>query len=121
MATTDILYDPLTINLQHQTRILLESIPADSLLHDELRTAPTRAELLCRLSRALLLPRSTLAVASAFRPLLLDLCARWLEDEEAEEDKLEALCLLLEVHPELFPCVVAFLPGFHLRSCIIFM
>ena len=106
MALSDVFHDPLTINLEQQTRVLLETTPADSPLHDSLLTAPTRSELLRRLSRALLLPGLTSAVATAFRPVLLDLCARWLEDDEDEEDKLEALCLLLAVHPELFPCVV---------------
>lgn len=105
MFPTDTFHDPLTINLHQQTCVLLETTSPDSQLRDALLTAPTRNELLRRLSRALLIPRLTLAVSNAFRPILLDLCARWLEDEENDEDKLEALCLLLEVHPELFPYV----------------
>lgn len=107
MAPEDVFYDPLTMNLEQQTRTFLETTPHDSPLHHALLNAPTRSELLRRLSCALLQPGSTIAVATAFRPILLDLCARWLEDDEREEDKLEALCLLLEVHPELFPCVAS--------------
>lgn len=106
MSSSDVFNDPLRINLEHQTRVFLETTPNDSPLHHALLSASTRSELLRCLSRVLLLPGSTVAVATTFRPILLDLCARWLDDDENEEDKLEALCLLLEVHPELFPCVV---------------
>lgn len=106
MSSASMFYDPLTINLEQQTRAFLETIPQDSPLHTTLLSAPTRAELLRRLSRALLLPEHTTAVAFSFRLILLDLCARWLEDEADEENKFEALCLLLELHPELFPCVI---------------
>lgn len=104
MAEKSTLYDPLTINLRRQTQAFLETIPQDSPLR-ALQAAPTRAELLRQLSRALLRPGLTIAAATAFRPILIDLCARWLEDKDDEEDKLEALCLLVEIHPELFPCV----------------
>jgi midasin len=105
MVQADMIHDPLKINLPQQIRVLAEITLLDSQLHDTLLAAPTRSELLQQLSRALLNPRYTLAVSNAFRPLLLDLCARWLEDDADEEDKLEALCLLLDVHPELFPYV----------------
>ena len=106
MASTGTFYDPLTINLEQQTLGFLGTLPQISTLHTTLLTAPTRPELLHRLSRALLLPEHTIAVSNYFRPILLDLCARWLEDEMDEENKLEALCLLLDLHPEIFPCVI---------------
>ena len=106
MASTSALHDPLTINLQQQIRVLLETVPLDTQLRDTLLAVPTRAELLSQLSQCLRDPRYTLIVSDAFRPILLDLCARWLEDDEDEEHKLEALCLLLEVHPELFPYAI---------------
>lgn len=109
MASVDTFQDPLTINLEHQTRIFLESVARDSPVHNILLGAPSRLDLLRQLSRIILLPAHTLAVASAFRPILIDLCARFLEDEADEVDKLEALCLLLELHPELFPCVARIL------------
>lgn len=111
MVSTNTLYDPLTINLEHQTRSFLQALPQDSALHRTLLNAPTRPELLRRLSRTLLLPEHTVALAHAFSPVLPDLCARWLEDEEDEEGKLEALCLLIEVHPELFP-YAAYAPSY---------
>lgn len=106
MSSTTMFYDPLMMSLEQQTRAFLETIPQDSPLHTILLTAPTRAELLRQLSCALLLPEHTDSVALSFRPILLDLCARWLDDEANEENKFEALCLLLGLHPELFPCVI---------------
>ncbi|KIP09693.1 hypothetical protein PHLGIDRAFT_86293 [Phlebiopsis gigantea 11061_1 CR5-6] len=108
MTSVDMFQDPLTINLAHQTQIFLETVPQDSPVRNVLLSAPTRLELLRQLSRTLVLPAHTLAIASAFRPILLDLCARLLEDEADEVDKLEALCLLLELHPELFPILSTF-------------
>ena len=63
------------------------------------------AEMLSLASKFLLLQSCTSIVADAFRPLLLDLCARWLENSEALEDKLSALCFLLQPHTEIFPYV----------------
>lgn len=103
LLTKMTIHDPLTINLTKQTRSLLTKIPPESVYTTVLTQASTVAALLDTLSRLLFVPALTLPVATAFRPLLLDLCARWLEDEENKEDKLVALCLLLEPHEELYP------------------
>jgi midasin len=54
-------------------------------------------------------PAYTQLIATLFRPILIDLCARWLENEDGSEQYLVALCYLLEVHEELFPYVNFFL------------
>ena len=94
---------PLTINLHRQTRFLLSKIPSESPYATAVTQAPSPAALLEILSQLLYLPAFTLIVAKTFRPLLLDLCARWLQDDENIENKLVALSLLLEPHEELYP------------------
>ncbi|KAI6098131.1 midasin [Pisolithus sp. B1] len=76
----------------------------------------TTKELLGVLSRCLAEPSLTNIVADLFRPLLIDLCARWLErgSNEEEEKKFVAFCLLIENHEELFPVLYAFLRQPHL-------
>lgn len=97
--------DPLAINLRRQTSVLLAQIPQGSPHAPALKNAFRRTELLNTLSYLLSLPAYTNAVAVAFRPILLDLCARWLHDEENELERFEALCLLLEIHIEIYPYV----------------
>ena len=97
--------DPLRLNLEEQTRKLLNVIARDSPYSAVLQNAP-RSGLLDTLSSLLRLPQLTEAISTLFNPILIDLCARWLHRPEDERlDKLEALCLLLEVHPELYPYV----------------
>lgn len=96
-------HDPLTVNLQRQTRLLLEVIPSGSVHATALQNVTSRAGLLSTLSHHLCQPSLTMVVASKFRPLLLDLCARWLDADSELEGKLEAFGLLIEMHEELFP------------------
>ena len=97
---------PLRFNYKRQTLSLISRLPSDSPYVALLHNATSTAELLQTLSSLLSKPELTLTIATLFRPLLLDLCARWLYDGGNKEDRLEALCLLLEIHPELFPYVV---------------
>lgn len=104
--------DPLAINLRKQTAVFSAQLPEHSPYAHSLKTASSRTDILNILSYLLSLPAYTIAVATAFRPILLDLCARWLHDEENELERLEALCLLLEIHLEVYPYVdVNLLPG----------
>ena len=57
------------------------------------------------LSKLLKSPQYTLSVARLFSPLLVDLCARWLDDEEEDERKFAVMGLLLPAHEELYPYV----------------
>ena len=106
MSSTSAIHDPLEINLSRQTRHLLSIIPPESEYAQEaIKNASTTRELLATLSRLLAVPAYTQLIATYYRPILLDLCARWIEVDDSKEEQLVALCLLLEVHEELFPFV----------------
>ena len=102
--------DPLSLNARKQVTYLLETIPADSILYNELQLVTSGSDLLSTLSLHMRRPSLTLAVAWAYRPLLIDLCARWLDDTEDLLCKYEALSLLVGVHEELYPYVSCFFP-----------
>ena len=96
------LKDPLKMNLGRQVRSLLRSLGVDSPFASNIQAAATTRELLDALSQLLVTPAFTLLVAREFRPVLFDLCARWLLVNGHTDEILVALCLLLEPHPELF-------------------
>ncbi|KAI0314077.1 hypothetical protein OF83DRAFT_1165344 [Amylostereum chailletii] len=109
MNTLDYSPNPLSVNLRARLSYLLEKIPAHFPHISSLQNPLSRSHLLHTLSRALYYPSTTLLVADAFRPLLLDLCARWLNDTEALESKLTAFCLLVQPHEEIYPVLSHFL------------
>ncbi|KAF9046525.1 hypothetical protein BJ165DRAFT_1527609 [Panaeolus papilionaceus] len=106
------IHNPLAINLRRQTRLLRNSIPANSQYSAALEHATTTRQLLATLSSLLAVPAYTQIVAKLYQPILLDLCARWLEDTENIEQRLIALSYLLEVHEELFSILQSFLTKF---------
>lgn len=66
------------------------------------------------LSRLLSVPLLVETIIKLFRPLLVDLFARWLdvgedEDEGLQEERLAALAYVVEVHEEIFPYVLCVL------------
>jgi midasin len=73
--------------------------------YDDVVNAPSTFQLLSALSLALANPCLTTTVAKLFRPLLIDLCSRWIGDSKNSERHLVALSYLVEVHEELFPYV----------------
>lgn len=91
------------MNMGRQTRSLLEKLGTDSQFASHLHNITTTRRLLDALSEFLVVPAFTLLVAREFRPILFDLCARWLFFDGRTDEILVALCLLLEPHPELFP------------------
>ena len=95
--------DPLCIDLERQTSKLLARLPTDSVHVSILTQATTPSQLITTLSRLLAIPALTTSIADLFRPILFDLCARWLEGAEQTIDQLVALCLLVEIHEQLFP------------------
>jgi midasin len=97
------LKDPFKMNMGRQTRSLLEKLGTDSQFASHLHSITTTRELLDALSKLLMTPALTLLVEREFRPILFDLCARWLFVDGRTDEILAALCLLLEPHPELFP------------------
>ncbi|KAH9924312.1 midasin [Epithele typhae] len=102
--------DPLRFDLKGQVQKLHDLLPARiPYANASLQNAPSRRALLDALSALLHVPHLTMTVSTLFRPILIDLCARWLEEELELLDKLESLCLMLEVHQELFPCLYSVL------------
>lgn len=56
------------------------------------------------LARLLAFPALTEEVSTRFRPLLMDLCARWIGMNDLEDHKVfEAFAALLRPHREIFP------------------
>lgn len=105
MAVASPLHDPLVLDLSRQTTALLSSIPRSSVDYDSIVNSSTASQLLSALSCALANPCLTKIVAKLFRPLLMDLCARWIDDVENSERHLVALAYLVEVHEEIYPYV----------------
>ena len=105
MSFASAIHNPLAINLRRQKDALLSSIPPNTTHYGALKSATTTRQLLSTLSSLLAVPAFTKLVATLFRPILTDLCARWLESEDDVEEHLVALCCLIEVHEELFPYV----------------
>ncbi|KAG1818477.1 uncharacterized protein BJ212DRAFT_1479486 [Suillus subaureus] len=107
--TSENAFDPLSINLAKQKRALRALLPPDSFHIQCITEANTPVHALSTLSRLLAVPALTLTIADLFRPLLIDLCARWLHDDDDIEDRFIAFCLLIEFHEELYPCLYVFL------------
>ncbi|OSD02514.1 midasin [Trametes coccinea BRFM310] len=94
--------DTMHLNLKRQTQKLLDQLLPESTYYVALKNAGSQAALLETLSNLMLMPPLTITVAQLFRPLLVDLCARWLQRESDELVAFEALCLLLEIYPEVY-------------------
>ena len=107
------IHDPLKINLDRQKNLLLSSIPPNSIYFEAFNNASSPSHLLKILSTLLAVPAYTQLIATLFRPILMDLCARWLENEDESEQHLVALCYLIEVHEELFPYAHLFFFNYH--------
>ncbi|KAH8108664.1 P-loop containing nucleoside triphosphate hydrolase protein [Phellopilus nigrolimitatus] len=108
--------DPLTLDARKHMQYLLELIPQDSPFVDVFLKVHSGNTLLSTLSCYMLQPSLTLAIAWSFRPLLMDLCARWLEDDGELYAKLEGLAMLIEVHEELYPILSLFLRQKHFED-----
>ncbi|KAH7340561.1 hypothetical protein B0J17DRAFT_704975 [Rhizoctonia solani] len=122
MRTTDTVmgaHDPLKFDLLGQSQVLLhkiklctQAIPAKACLEAALNE-PSKLnvpEVLCAISQLMSEPAFTVLVSDTFRPLLMDLCARWLDNNSIDEvDRLVALCLLVEPYEEIFPILAAYL------------
>ena len=112
LGMADAIYDPLSINLRRQTRLFLKK----NLSYDvELSNTTSVHELLIALSRLLAKSPLTELIATTFRPILMDLCARWIEGDDCSEEQLIAIAFLVEPQEELYPYGRFFLK--RLRSC----
>ncbi|THH20578.1 hypothetical protein EW146_g790 [Bondarzewia mesenterica] len=108
MAALDCFHNPLTIGLQEQISTLLSHFPHSNHVAS-LGNCSSRRDILNALSNLLLIPSLTTFIATTFRPLLLDLCARWLQNGDLIEEKISCLCFLLQPHEELYPVLAHFL------------
>ncbi|KAF8635894.1 hypothetical protein AX15_000074 [Amanita polypyramis BW_CC] len=99
----DVVYDPFTINLRRQTRLLSQKLPQNSPYAVELSNVTSVRGLLLVLSRLLAKAELTEVIAAMFRPILTDLCARWIEGDDCTNEQLFAIALLVEVQEELYP------------------
>ncbi|KAK0464246.1 midasin nuclear AAA ATPase [Desarmillaria tabescens] len=93
------IYSPLFLNFHRQNQLFLEKVRTNSAYPALITTQLS----LATLSQLLAVPSLTLTVADVYRPVLFDLCARWIEQPDCTEDQLVAICLLIEVHEELYP------------------
>jgi midasin len=91
-------WDALSIPFSTQIDAFLLSCPEQS----QLKSFPLHQQL-HSLSTLLKETRYALAIARLFSPLLVDLCARWLDDEAQDESKFIIFGLLLPAHEELYP------------------
>jgi midasin len=99
------LHDPLSLNPKSLWLEFTSKFPEWTYHFQANLADPSPGDVLSLASKFLLLQPCTSIIANIFRPLLLDLCARWLEHSEALEDKLSALCFLLQPHMEIFSYV----------------
>ncbi|EAU86094.2 MDN1 midasin family protein [Coprinopsis cinerea okayama7 len=113
--------NPLAVHLQRQTQHLASVIPPGSVSITELQNASNTQSFLNTLSTLLSNPAYTQIVATLFRPILMDLCARWLEDGKNPERNLCALAYLLEVHEELFPILSRLMQNYFPRGPLTFV
>lgn len=125
------LSDPLRLNLQKQVRKLLELVSSRlnpvseqlvgavdvlSSLADVTSPNPNAGKVLDAVSQCLVAPQLVEGIVRLFRPLLVDLFARWLENDGEGEDvrelKLIVLVYVVEVFEEVFPVLSEFLVTF---------
>jgi len=97
--------DGLAFNLERQLHLFLQAVlPSVDPLIAQLQ-ASSVPDALPLLSTLLKDPKYTLLVFQNFRPILLDLCARWLDDEIEDETKFSAFGFLVPCCEELYPYV----------------
>jgi len=97
--------DALAFNLERQLQLFLQAVlPSVDPLIAQLQSS-SLPDALPLLSILLKKPKYTLLVLQNFRPILLDLCARWLDDEIDDEAKFSAFGFLSPCCEELYPYV----------------
>lgn len=93
------LHDPLSMDLSRQWNEINPYIEESLLQHH----GGSQEALVDTLGRLLHDSRYTLLIAQKFRPILLLISSRWLDQHGDEDAKLAALALLIQPHEELFP------------------
>ncbi|KAG9103872.1 hypothetical protein FRC06_007401 [Ceratobasidium sp. 370] len=112
-------HDPLEFDIVGQSHALLlkigQNVPnaQDRLSIEGLLAQPQNSNIpqaLNAVSNLLTVPALTLLIAEMFRPLLIDLCARWVDNDQLDDvDRFVALCLLVEPYEEIFPVLAAYI------------
>ncbi|KAF8309082.1 P-loop containing nucleoside triphosphate hydrolase protein [Clavulina sp. PMI_390] len=93
----------LDFDLNAALKELLDAHPNFS-FPDPLSQTTSASDKLRALSRLLAFPALTEEISILFRPLIIDLCSRWLENDELDQHSVfEAFCILLKFHNELLP------------------
>lgn len=87
----------LSFPLSSKVDIFVQQFPEQELLKD----VPIE-EQLATLSTLLKNQKYTASISRLFSPILVDLCARWLDDQEQDEAKFAVFGLLLPIHEELY-------------------
>lgn len=95
--------DALAFNLERQLQLYLQAVlPSVDPLIAQLQ-ASSLPDALPLLSTLLKNPKYTPLILQSFRPILLDLCARWLDDDIDDEAKFSAFGFLIPCCEELYP------------------
>jgi len=97
--------DTIFFNIHSQIQQLVSTFPTFRFPH-EVSNAPSAkvVEVLNALSRLMTVPLLTSYIANAFRPILLDLCSRWLDLLELEDlSVFEATGVILGIYDEIYP------------------
>lgn len=97
---------PLRFDLRGKVFQLISAHPRfcfpDALTCSTSRTAGV----LNSIARLLAFPALTDEISTCFRPILMDLCSRWLESDGIDEHHVfGSFAALLQPHREIFPCV----------------
>ena len=95
--------DLFSLDLRARANLLIESLPPKSSYPSAIRHAASATALLAILPRLLAESPLTMLVEMHFRPILMDLCAKWLDYPEDKYKKLAAFGVLIELHEELYP------------------
>lgn len=95
--------DILTLDLEGRRSLLLESLPPNSKFARSIHDISSATDLLNLLPLLLAEPSLTLAIATHFRPIVIDICARWLDYKDDRVKKLAAFGSLIELHEEIYP------------------
>lgn len=95
--TSQSTWHALSLPFAAQIQTFVQQFPE----HAQLRDASAK-EQLATLSILLKNQKYTIHISKLFSPILVDLCARWLDDQEQDEAKFAVFGLLLPIHEELY-------------------
>jgi hypothetical protein len=114
-------FDPLQFGLRGKVSQLVSAHPGFR-FPDVITDSTSRAtELLNSIARLLAFSALTDEVSIRFRPILMDLCSRWLDMDDIDERHVfESFAALVRPHREIFPCVLLdfFIVGTHAHQDI---